>query len=104
MTRHPDGFLRDYLQRVVGDRGKTMVTAVDLYDTWAELPWDDELPDQRPQPLPEGRAVAIEMRDVYLSTALPGPPHTVVLSYEQDRVLIAAQLANLLIGARRGAG
>lgn len=95
--------LQAYLQRVVGDRGRMMITDVLRYDSWAELPWDEGNLAEMPKPLPAGRVYIIGMRDTYLSTATPGPEAFVALR-EQDQLLVAAELANLVIGVRRNVG
>lgn len=92
--------MQDYLQRVVGNHARTMVTSVRRFDSWADLPWDDTLP--RPQPLPPGPALLIGMRDVYLGPGHPGPEGFMALMADQDELVIAAQLARSVIGARRG--
>lgn len=103
-TYHPDSvdlpYLRAYLQRIVGDRGKTMITAVRRYASWADLPWDEALP--KPEPLPPGRVILVGMRDVFLGGGHPGPEGFVALP-EAPEEAIAAMLANQLITARRGA-
>lgn len=95
--------LQEYLQRIVGDRGRTMITSVTRYESWQELPWDESLQAEMPKPLPEGRVYLIGMRDTYLSGAKPGPEGFIALR-EQDQLLVAYELANALIGARRGVG
>ncbi len=88
--------LQEYLQRVVGQRGRTTITTVRRFESWAELPFEDQLP--KPDPLPSGPVVLIGMRDSVLG--LPGPEAFIALKGDQDRLVIAAQLAESLINAR----
>lgn len=99
MTAVPDAPLAAYLQRVVGDRGKTLITSVMVYESWAELPWD---PDIGPPGgvLPEGKAALIGMRDVYLVT--PGPEAFIALPYRGEPIVLAAMLAQEVIRVRVG--
>lgn len=93
-----DPGLRDYLQRIVGNRGRTMVTSALRFPSWADLPWDDTLP--KPKPLPIGSAVLIGMRDTFLG--LPGPEGFIAIQGDMDHTLIALALAENLIQARTG--
>lgn len=88
--------LQEYLQRVVGVRGRTVVTTVREFESWSELPFEDQL--AKPDPLPSGPVVLIGMRDIVLG--LPGPEAFIALKADQDRLVIAAQLAEALINAR----
>lgn len=87
--------LRDYLQRTVGERGRTMVTSATRYESWADLPWEE---GQAPDPMPDGRVVLIGMRDTLLGT--PGPEAFVALPGDEDELVTAGRLANRLIAAR----
>lgn len=92
----PMPHLVEYLQRVVGERGRTEVTSCRRFEAWADLPWADEI--AKPNPLPTGRVVLIGMRDLILG--LPGPEAFIAFNADQDQLVIAAQLAESLINAR----
>lgn len=97
MPKHEDLELRDYLQKVVGLHGRTTITSAVIYDTWGELPWGDDPPAL--DPLPEGPAVLIGMRDMLLM--MPGPEAFIALPVLKPAG-IAMALAEKLIKARAG--
>lgn len=97
MPKHPDPELVDYLQAIVGRRGRTQITSAVVYDTWGELPWGDDPPAL--DPLPPGPAVLIGMRDQLLLQ--PGPEGFIALPVLAPAG-IAMLLAEKLVKARTG--
>lgn len=88
--------LRDYLQRVVGDHGRTEITRVTRYESWSQLPLDPALMGGS---YPLGACVLIYMRD-RLSPDLAAGQETAIALADNPPLQLAAQLAEQLIHAR----
>lgn len=89
----PDPDLQRYLQNVVGRHSQLTVASVDVYDTWAELPWDPDL--QPPDPMPAGQVALIGLREFTAAEVA-----FVALPAGADRAMIAANLAAAVLRAR----